>query len=855
MTGRKLGSYEVLEKLGEGGMGEVWRARDERLNRSVAIKILPAEVAGDPARRQRFEQEARSLAALNHPNIVSVYDIGQNNGQSYIVSELVDGEPLRAVIERGPPGLRRLLDIATQMAEGIAAAHALGIVHRDLKPENIMVSRDGRVKVLDFGLAKHSAPAAGEEGATIAMSHPGMVLGTVGYMSPEQVRGEAVDARSDIFSFGCVLYELAAGRRAFDGKSAADVMSAILREEPAELDGGQAALPPVVDAIVRRCLEKQPARRFQSAADLAFALRSVSHTSTAQAAALPGPVSRRAWWKPLLAVIGAALLFAGGYWVRGRLAAAAPPEFHRLTFREGRIAAARLMPDGRNVVYAAAWDGGAPHLYLGTTGSPDARDLNAPPDSRLLAVSSQSDLALLTGPFNPDGSGTLSRTSLAGGQSRGLLDNVLFADWSPDGSEMAVVRRIGGVGRIEYPIGKVLYQNQWLLPEIRVSPDGQRVAFARYDNGSAIAIFTVDRSGKVQKLGVVSGQTSQPGSPDLCWTGDGREIWFRSFDENARNTILAIDASGKVRVVARFPARISLYDLGAGGRALLSTDSGRMGIRALAPGENAERDLSSLESSLLRDMTPDGRIILIDVLGESGGPKGSIYWRLTDGSPPVRLGDGYAFAISPDGKWVTGYSSREDLKRMYELMPTGPGETVPLSFPQLPYQMGVVAGWLPGDGNYLVGGPSKTKKWQLFVWNRAANSLRPVTPDDMEDGLPLVSPDGQRFAAASPSQGWLVCTIASGACRPIPGLTHHDLPVGWRQDGKSIYVVMHHDENRMFMVSLIDVATGARTPWKEIRPGTMVDEVSNLKITPDGRAYAYNYSTSRSDLYLAEGLR
>ena len=855
MTGRKLGSYEVLDKLGEGGMGEVWRARDERLNRSVAIKILPADVAGDPVRRQRFEQEARSLAALNHPNIVSVYDIGQNNGQSYIVSELVEGESLRAVIERGPLALRGLLDIATQTAEGIAAAHALGIVHRDLKPENIMVSRDGRVKVLDFGLAKHSAPAGGEEGATVAMSHPGMVLGTVGYMSPEQVRGEAVDARSDIFSFGCVLYELAAGRRAFDGKSAADVMSAILREEPPELDSAKAALPPVVDAIVRRCLEKQPARRFQSAADLAFALRSVSRSSTTAQSAVVAP-ARRAWWKAAPAVAGAALLFAGGYWVRGRLAAPAPPaEFHRLTFREGRITAARLMPGGHNVIYAAAWDGGAPRLYLGTAGSPDARDLDAPPDSRLLAVSSQSDLALLTGPFNPDGSGTLSRTSLAGGQSRGLLDNVQFADWSPDGSEMAVVRRIGGVGRIEYPIGKVLYQNQWLQPEIRVSPDGQRVAFARYANGSAIRIDTVDRAGKVQSLGVVSGQTSGPGEPDLCWTRDGREIWFRSFDENARNTILAIDMGGKVRVVARFPARISLYDIGPGGQALLSTDSGRMGIRAVAPGETAERDLSSLESSQLRDMTPDGRMVLIDVLGESGGAKGSIYWRMTDGAPPVRLGDGYAFAISPDGKWVTGYSSREGLKRMYELMPTGPGETVPLSFPQMPYQMGVVAGWLPGDGNYLVGGPSKTKKWQIFVWNRAANSVRPVTPDGMEDGLPLVSPDGQRFAAASSSQGWLVCTVEGGACRPIPGLTHHDLPVGWRQDGKSIYVVMHHDENRMFMVSLIDVASGARTPWKEIRPGIMVDEVSNLKITPDGRAYAYNYSSSKSDLYVAEGIR
>ena len=275
MTGRKLGNYDILDKLGEGGMGQVWRAKDARLNRSVAVKILPPDVAGDTVRRERFEQEARALGALNHPNIVAVYDIGQSDGQAYIVSELVEGEALRAVIERGPITGRKLLDIATQTADGIAAAHALGIVHRDLKPENIMLSRDGRVKVLDFGLAKQNAPITTEDTATIALSSPGMVLGTVGYMSPEQVRGEPVDARSDIFSFGCVLYEMASGKQPFGGKSAADVMSAVLREDPPDLD---ASVPPALGAILHRCLEKDPARRFQSAADLAFALRSIGQS-------------------------------------------------------------------------------------------------------------------------------------------------------------------------------------------------------------------------------------------------------------------------------------------------------------------------------------------------------------------------------------------------------------------------------------------------------------------------------------------------------------------------------------------------------------------------------------------------
>src|SRR5260370_27098035 len=304
MTGQKLGNYEILDKLGEGGMGEVWRARDARLNRTVAIKMLTSEVAADPARRQRLEQEARAFGALNHPNIVGGYDVGQQDGRAYIVSELVDGESLRKTIDRGPVSARKLLDIAIQIADAIAAAHALGIVHRDLKPENIMITRDNRVKVLDFGLAKQKTIT--EDDATVtALSQPGMVMGTVGYMSPEQVRGEKVDHRSDIFSFGCVLYELETGKRAFDGQSAADVMSAILKEDPPELTAA-----PGLDAITRRCLEKNPGQRFQSAADLAFALRSLSNPSGTRPAIAAAPQARRKLLAPVSGVIRAVALLA-----------------------------------------------------------------------------------------------------------------------------------------------------------------------------------------------------------------------------------------------------------------------------------------------------------------------------------------------------------------------------------------------------------------------------------------------------------------------------------------------------------------------------------------------------------------
>ena len=845
MTGQKLGNYDILDKLGEGGMGEVWRARDARLNRTVAIKMLTSEVSADPARRQRFEQEARALAALNHPNIVGVYDVGQQDGRAYIVSELVDGESLRKTIEHGPVAARKLIDIAIQIADAIAAAHALGIVHRDLKPENIMITRDNRVKVLDFGLAKQKTIT--EQDATVtALSQPGLVMGTVGYMSPEQVRGEPADHRSDIFSFGCVLYELESGKRAFDGQSAADVMSAILKEEPAELTAA-----PGLDAITRRCLEKNPGQRFQSAADLAFALRSLSNPSGTRKAIAAAPSVRRKWLAPFLAIVGAVVLFAAGYFARDRFSANALPHFQRLTFRQGSVSAARFTPDGQSVVYAAAWDGGPSRIYLATPGTPESRDLQLPPESRLLSVSSKGDLAFLVGPFGIDGSGTLQRSSISGGQMRDLLEGVVLADWSPDGSAMAVVRQIGGRYRLEYPVGKMLVEHSldWPFFSIRISPDGERVAFAEWrGGGSRISILTIDRSRKWQSLGIVSGQTSTSGT-QLCWTRDGREIWFRSFDANDLGTVYAIDMKGRQRVVARLPGRVSLFDVSPDGRALLSTNTDRVGILAAAPGETLERDLSCLDAGILKSISDDGRMILASIAGEAGGAKGSIYLRHTNGSPAVRLGDGVAFSLSPDGKWVTGYSSTEMSNRKYMLTPTGPGEEVEISVPQLPDKFGLVMGWLPGERNYLIMGASPNHKVQYFVWDAAHGSVRAVSPEAMPDSIPLISPDRREYLSQSPDRQWYVYPLQGGDPVRVVGLGEHDIPINWRSDGRSLYVITHMDQNKTFQVALLDVKTGQRSNWKEIHPMMPVDSVYNLRITPDGRAYAYNYSHASSDLF------
>ena len=850
MVGRTLGSYQIVEKLGEGGMGEVWRARDTRLGRFVAVKVLPPDLARDPDRRQRFEAEARAVGALNHPNIVAVYDVGTDGDQTYMVSELVEGESLRSLIRRGPLNPRRLAELAAQIADGLAAAHGVGIVHRDLKPENIMVTRDGRAKILDFGLAKQVSKSVADETATALLSEPGIVMGTVGYMSPEQVRGETVDQRSDIFSFGCILYELATGKRAFQAGSAAEVLSAILKDDP----------PPVenqaLDAIIRRCLEKQPDQRFQSAADLAFALRSISSSTGSQPALVPSkPESRSKWLRPVAMAVIVILLVAGGYLLRDRTAIQNPPEFERLTFRQGQISAARFVGDA--VVYTANWEGGPGRTYLVTPGNPESRDLMMPENSRLLSATPAGDLALLVGPFQPDGSGTLARSSVTGGQARELIEHVYAGDWTADGRSGALTRRVNGKWRLEYPEGQVLWESEWPAYGLRISPDGDRVAFCVYDQGSRIGIMTIDRAGNRQYLGVVSSQISKAENAELFWSADGREIWFRSFDPSDLGTIYSLSLSGKRRIVARMPGEITLRDRLRNGLTLISTDTTRVGILGLAPGETTERDLSVLDASDLANISNDGRMILTNAEGASGGPRGSIYLRRTDGSPPIRLGEGKAFHFSPDGKWLTGYTTPDAATRTFMLWPTGTGEPKRTTVPGLDMQMGVVVGWLPGDENYLVLGalPGHSKGWQLFAWDAVHGALRPVSPEGVSGDAMELSPDGRRVLDRGPDGAWHVYSVADGKQSEIRGLTPHDVPAGWCADGHSIYVRTHADTNKMMRVAVLNIDTGERKPWKEIQPSRPVDEVFNLAITPDGSAYAYNYRQATSDLYLVKGLK
>ena len=357
-AGATLGPYEILAKIGAGGMGEVYRARDTRLGRDVAVKIVRPRLSADSEQLRRFEQEARAASQLNHPNILVVHDLGSHEGSPYIVSELLEGESLREKLGAPLPP-KKAVEYALHVAHGLAAAHEKGIVHRDLKPENLFVTKDGRIKILDFGVAKLVQPAMPSvsmtEAPTVAPStDAGVVLGTVGYMSPEQVLGKPLDARSDLFSLGVVLYEMLSGKRPFQKDTAPETMAAILREEPPELSATNTTISAGLDRIVRHCLEKEPSNRFQSARDVAFALESLSQASTAGTAPIRAAVDRR---RMVVTAISIVLIAAAGagLFIWGRQSGRPPtPTFKRLTFKRGTITGARFAPDGRTVVYSAA---------------------------------------------------------------------------------------------------------------------------------------------------------------------------------------------------------------------------------------------------------------------------------------------------------------------------------------------------------------------------------------------------------------------------------------------------------------------------------------------------------------------
>ena len=859
--GSRLGPYELVSPLGAGGMGEVYRARDTRLGREVALKVLPESLAQDRERLSRFEREARAASALNHPNIVTIHDVGREGETAYLAMELVDGKTLRELSLSGPMPVRRILAIAAQVAEGLAKAHAAGIVHRDLKPENVMVSKDGFVKILDFGLAKLVEPEPG--GASVmptvaeTETRPGLVLGTVAYMSPEQASGEPLDFRSDQFSFGSILYELATGQKAFQKKTAAETMSAIIREEPEPSGKLRPELPLAVRWMLDRCLAKEPDERYASTRDLARDLAGlrdhiseVTSGSEAALAARPQPARTVRAFAVGLALLAAGLLV--GWLVRGSLAhPPSAPRFTRLTFRQGVVSNARLAPDGRTVVYGARWNGDPPgtRLYRTEVGSPESALFGFQGD--ILAISPSNELAILQTPVTSP-LGMLARVPMSGGTPRQVLEDVEYAgaDFSPDGKELAVAHVIQGQSRLEFPIGKILVPKGASIP--RVSRDGSLVAFWENVTDTSVAVSVVRRDGKDKRV-LSAGWINAQGAP--CWSADGREVWFTANAHVGKPPDLwAVDLSGRRRVVMSAPQTVELDDVAKDGRVLLGYATLARSVRFASAADPADRELSWLDGSAVADLSADGRTVLLDEVGQGAGAWPVIYLRATDGSPAVKLGDGFGWSLSPNGKWVLAWIPPAGEKpASLSLLPTGPGQPAPL--PQanvVDYQWGA---FLP-DGNSIVFcAREKDGRFRLYTQAVPSGQPKAIGPERLliDDWTNPVSPDGKFVVAVRRGEVHLVSLDGAGIDRVLPGLTTPDDRVlQWSRDSRHLYTFRNGE--RPQNVWLYDVVTGERHLWKAFPIEPSVEGI-RVRMTTGGDAWTIEDRRTLGQLFVVEGLR
>jgi hypothetical protein len=846
-AGSRIGPYEILEPIGFGGMGDVYRARDARFDREIALKILPAEFARDPDRVARFEREARAAGPLSHPNILTVYDCGQDAGVPYLVSELLRGETLGERLHHGAVKPDTAVVIAAQVARGLAAAHARAIVHRDLKPENLFIDRYGVVKILDFGLASLPLPAEAREPQSGRLTQAGMVMGSFGYMSPEQVRGESADHRSDIFSLGVVLFEMLAAKRPFAGDSWAEEANAILHQDPPELSAGLAGVanPAALQRLVRRCLAKQPEDRFQSASDLAFALDSVLEQD-APVTVRPG--ARLVQW----AAAALVLLAAGAaiWWAFGMRAPAATT-FQRLTFRRGIVSAARFTPDGHSIVYSAAWDLDDFRLFSTRTDSPESQRLDAPP-AMLFSVSADGRVALCkpTARTQHGLVGTLATVPLSGGGAKDEVEGVSAADWSPDGS-LAVVREVAGGPQIEYPVGKVKYRPAapgGYIEALRVSPSGSEVAFLDHplQDDSAGWVAMVDRAGRYT---VLSGRYNS--MRGLAWSADGKEVWFAAAQHGTSLAVMAVDRSRKERVVQNFPGYVSLEDVSRDGRVLIGFHTlSESLVHVLASG--VQQDLYWHDQSQVQDISRGGGMILFAESGDATREDYDAYLRKADGSSPaIRLGPGLPQSLSPDGRFVIANPSGAPAP--LTLLQTVGGPRT-LAADRI-HHLG--AAWLPSGDGFVFAGTAPGEGVRYFVQSLGSGEPRPLTEAGVEyqrRSPVVVSPDGASTAAVGADGLVRIYPTTPGTPRGVPGLAAGYTPLRWCPDGQ---LVLHQYDVPAPQLMRVDIKTGKLSPWQTINVPNPVGllDLTPIRVSPDCRTYAFSPLNVLSQVSQATGLR
>jgi Tol biopolymer transport system component len=871
--GQRLGPYEILAPLGAGGMGEVYRARDPRLERDVAIKVLPEHFTDDPDSLGRFQAEAKAVAALSHPNIVSIFDTGTRGDQLFVVTELLEGETMRSRLRQGPFGVRKAAEHAARVAQGLAAAHDKGIVHRDIKPENLFLLNDGRIKILDFGLARQDPIIAGagdlSSSPTAARpTNPGAMIGTVGYVSPEQARGEPADHRSDIFSLGAVLHEMLTGERAFKGQSPAELLSSVLRDEPPAASEKDPRIPHALDLIVRHCLEKNPDERFQSARDLAFHLDSLSSASASQrAGAVALPTPRRVQRLALLGLAALALLAAvfeigrrtGGASGGGR---AAPLAFQQVTDQPGEERQAQLAPDGTSFVFVGD-AAGNPDIYLQRVGGRNPLNLTDDSPEADTAPAFSPDGQRIAFRSERDGAGAIFVMGSTGESVKRLTDFGYDPAWSPDGKQIVFSDRDG-----QDPYSRVTPAHLWVVPsaggEIRQltregdavqprwSPGGRRVAFWGLKLGSGQRdIWTVPAAATGEPVHVaVTADPVVDWNP--VWAPDGRSLYFASERGGSMNLWrVGIDeASGRPRgepEPVTTPSRTSgSITFSRDARLLMFVSSDRRSsIQRLgldpAAGRVREPPRPAFQGSRViytQDISPDGEWIAFTTLGGREDlfvvkSDGTRYRQITDDAARDR-----GPKWSPDGTRIAFYSDRSGRYEAWTVRPDGSG-LEPLTKTTGQGRTDVV--WSP-DGKRIAT-EDGARTW-IEDLTKPLDQRQAEPLPALEGGSSMQprswSPDGRALAGGltfypSPNSVTLLYSFATRSYTALP--EGRGWPA-WLSDSRRLLIA------RYDRIVLLDTRTGRATP-------VLATAAQGISVSRDDRWASYIETRAEADVWLA----